>query len=49
MRQNASVLELVDRHGLRGVCRSTYGFKSRHSHHLLSTTKYADVAEWQTR
>ena len=21
---------------LRGVCRTTYGFKSRHSHHLLS-------------
>ncbi len=36
---------------LRGVCQSTYGFKSRHSHHLLKceTNKYADVAEWQTR
>ena len=34
-----------------GVCQSTYGFKSRHSHHLLNvdTIEYADVAEWQTR
>lgn len=34
---------------LRGVCLMAYGFKSRHSHHLQATIKYADVAEWQTR